>query len=171
MADKTKTIDMTVCEIQTASLASIAADDATGASSLTMTRGGTIISSTYIAQLEAHVDDEGPFEFGISHKGLTIPEVEAFLENAGPLSPDDKSSAEVASRSNSIKRLGYLQGPTGGDSELFVVYARNQRMILKFDEESAGWQWWVYNHGAASSAGSQLFRVSASHFVKFRQSG
>ncbi len=165
------TLKTSVTEIATLALGALAAKDLTSVAGPVMTRGGVIISSTIAAVISDPDEGDGPYVLGLAANGLTGTEIEEFLEIGGPVSPGDKVAMEKASRGQWIRTLGML----GPQNALFLsstsLFLKNESIRLRFTEESAGWQWWIYNlSDAALVAGSSL-QILGRHFVEFNKGG
>ncbi len=130
-----------------------------------MTRGGGIISSTFLGGLRGHTEGEGPVIWGLVRGDLTLAELEEFLELEGPGSPADIVGSERASRGRFIRLMGTL-GP--GVAECGVDLRNTKMSGFRWAEgdEEGGWATFVYNLGAALTTGS-FFEVLAKHFVRW----
>ncbi len=174
MVRKTNPLETTVAEIVAITLASLGSAAVVAAPGSTMTRGGTLISTTLAVSFIGPVSGEAPVLYGIARKDLTAAEVEEYLEIGGPVTPSDIVGMERASRGRSVKTLGVI-GPGRQVSEVAEIpseFLQNVRIAMRFSEEEAGWDYWALNLStSAFSAGSQSLRFVAQHFVRFNPSG
>ncbi len=130
-----------------------------------MTEPGRMISSTIAAAIRDLTAGDGPFLWGVASKNLSLSELEAYLENAGPVRGDDNTKVEISSRGRLTRVLGVL-APSGSGTQA-IDFLRNFPLKgLSWSEESAGWQWWVYNLGNTLTAGA-FFHVVAQNFVSW----
>ncbi len=138
-------------------------------SALVMTRGGRLISSRGTISIRDITPGDGPWMCGVMSKALTLALLTGFLENAGPVSPTEISKMEIATRGSRIRTIGVLT-PVG-DGSVAALYMDNHGLSgLRFAEESAGWNWWLYNLGKAMTTGAS-WNVAAQSFVEFEPSG
>lgn len=138
----------------------------------TMTRGGTMISTTVQAVVNLRDSNDGPYLFGVADKDLTAAEIEKYLALNGPVSPSDTIGAERASRGKKIRELGLI-GSDGFDlisAGPTSLSLRNTKVRLAFREDTAGWNWWLRLLSPDISSGSNL-RVYADSFVEFKPFG
>ncbi len=134
-----------------------------------MTRGGKMLSTRTCVSLKALTAGDGPLVFGVCSKSLTLAQLEAYLEASGPVSPSQQADMELASRGKLLRILGILQAR--GDGTTASLFLENRSLQgLKFSEESAGWNWFVYNIGVAMTTGASAV-VLGSTFVEFNPSG
>ena len=149
------------------SLATLAALTLLSVTGNTMTASGRILSSTISAAIAGLTARDGPWLFGCANRDYTDAEIEAYLENAGPVSPSDKVSREVASRGKNIRVLGVIE--PRGNGTTASLFLKNIRMAgLEFNEDSSGIDWWIYNLGLQMTTGATL-RIMAQHFVEFKE--
>ncbi len=111
----------------------------------------------------------GPFLFGVLEKGISLAQLEAYLENAGPVSPDETAKAEISTRGQRIRTLGTLQPQ--GDGTVASLHFDNVSMKgLKFSEENSGWSHWIYNLGKVADTGA-TWTCAFQAFCEFNPSG
>ncbi len=135
----------------------------------TMTRGGQLLSMRAAIALSGLTAGDGPFMIGIMSKQLDLTQLEAYLEIGGPVSPDETANAELASRGAHVRNYGMLipsgNGTVGG------LYLDNRSMSgLRWTEETAGWNHWLYNMGPALTTGATVVYTYAA-FVRWNKSG
>ncbi len=133
-----------------------------------VTRGGKIISSTFLGGINTFTSGNGPLIWGIFDSTMTSAQVEAYLENEGPLAPTDTAKAEIATRGKNLRILGVLT------PSLNIASLVNRKMSgLRFaevDESASGWTTFIYNLGPALDTGAE-FDLLAVHFVQWNPSG
>ncbi len=134
-----------------------------------MTRGGKCLSVRGVVSIHTLTPGDGPFMFGISDKGISLAQLEAYLENAGPVTPDETAKAEISSRGRRIRTIGALQ-PMGDGSTASLHLDDLSMKGMKFSEENAGWQMWLYNVGKAMTTGASWI-TALQFFVEFNPSG
>ncbi len=128
-----------------------------------------MISAQIAATVTILTPGDGPFLFGIANKSLSLAELEEYLELDGPIEPTQVPQTERATRGKLIRTIGLIV-PTG-DGSVAYLYADNRSLSgLRWNEESAGWNYWVYNRGQALTTGA-ILRVWTSLFVRWRKSG
>ncbi len=160
---------MTVSESVSVSLSTLGILVALLRAGATMTRGGKLLSTRGIVAVRDLTASDGPFMFGIMDKSIDLAQLTAYLENDGPVSPNEVAKREIASRGAQIRTLGRLE-PSGSGTSC-VTYLNNVSLSgLKFSEEGAGWTYWIYNVGPAMTTGA-TFVVALQHFVEFNPSG
>ncbi len=160
---------MTVSDVTTEPLLTLATSTGILEASPVMTRGGKALSLRGCVAIHALTPGDGPFLFGILEKGVSLAQLEAYLENAGPVSPDVVGKAEVQSRGRILRTLGVLQ-PEADGSTASLFFENTSLKGLAFSEENAGWSWWLYNLGSAMTTGA-LWRNALQVFVEFNPSG
>ncbi len=160
---------MTVAYVDTQDLGTLAVLTGLLKTGPTMTRGGKLLSVRGSVSISVLTAGDGPFLFGFLENGISLAQLEAYLELNGPVSPDVIASREIASRGASIRTLGILEPKGNGTTG--AVYLDNQSMKgLKFGEENAGWSAWIYNLGKAMTTGA-IWNVAVQFFVEFNPSG
>ncbi len=160
---------MTVSDVATQGLTTLAADTGVLTGGPVMTRGGKLLSVRGSFSIKNLTAGDGPFLVGLADKGIDLTQLEAYLENDGPVTPDETAKAEIASRGARIRTLGVLQPM--GDGTTASLYLDNASLKgLKFSEENAGWNSWLYNLGDALTTGSSLRQV-LQFFAEFNPSG
>ncbi len=115
---------------------------------------------------------DGPWLVGVMNSDLTLAELEAYLEQDGPVTPADIPQSEIASRGKAIRQLGILV-PVGNGSVAGLYLADVSAKGLRFseaDETTTGWTWWLYNLAAAMATGAS-WQVVTSVFVRWNPSG
>ncbi len=134
-----------------------------------MTRGGRLLSVRGSANIRGLTAGDGPLLYGMCAKNISLSELQAFLDQDGPVSPDETDKSEIATRGRDIRTIGILQPE--GDGTTASLYMDNRSLSgLVFTEESAGWRYWVYNLGAAMTTGATLINA-VQFFVEFNPSG
>ncbi len=160
---------MTVCQIATEALLTLAAQTAIFEASPTMTRGGKLLSIRGAFAVNSLTAGDGPFLALIAEKGVSLAQLEAYLEANGPVSPDVVADAEIVSRGRLIRTLGVLQPMADGTT--CSLYLNNVSMKgLKFSEENGGWNYCLYNLGKSLSTGASWF-TAVQAFTEFNPSG
>jgi len=128
-----------------------------------------MISTQLVASVTILTPGDGPFLFGIANKSLSLTELEEYLELDGPVEPSEVPSRERATRGKLIRTLGLIV--PSGDGSVASLFVDNRSLSgMRWNEESAGWNYWVYNRGQALTTGS-ILRVWASLFVRWNRSG
>ncbi len=155
---------MTVSGFQSAALGAMASRAVTIRNSPTLTAGGTLIKTQASFVILTPDIDDGPFLCGVATKGLANTEIEAALENQGPLSPEHNSQSEVSTRFRHIRIFGIIAPNEDSTRTLWRYFEEVTK--LGFSEADAGYQFWIYNLGAALSSGSTL-EVTHADFVIF----
>ncbi len=160
---------MTVSSVTTEGLGTLATLTGILDASPVMTRGGKILSMRGVIEAHSITPGDGPFMIGIADKGISLAQLEAFIENAGPVTPDETAKAEIQSRGQRIRTLGVLQPQ--GDGSVASLHLDNVSMKgMKFSEEQAGWNYWLYNLGQAMTTGAS-WQNAIQAFVEFNPSG
>ncbi len=160
---------MTVCTSQTEALLTLGALTGILEGSPAMTRGGKLLSVRGTSNVRSLTAGNGPFQFGIADKAISLAQLEAYLELNGPVTPDEVASREIASRGSMIRTLGILE--PSGDGTVAALFLDNVSLKgLKFGEESAGWTLWLYNLGIALTTGATWVNT-LQFFVEFNPSG
>jgi len=136
-----------------------------------VTRGGKCLSARAAMSIFGLTAGDGPWLFGIFNTDLTLAELEQYLELNGPLTPNDLTNKEIASRGKFIRTLGLIT--PHADGKTASAYVNNQSLSgLKYSEsgEGAGWSWFIYNRGLAMQTGA-TWAIWASVFVQWNKSG
>ncbi len=134
-----------------------------------MTRGGRLLSVRGSANIRGLTAGDGPFLYGICAKNISLSELQAFLDQDGPVSPDETDKSEIATRGSDIRTIGIIKPEAAGLTA--SLYMDNRSMSgLVFTEESAGWRYWIKNLGAAMTPGATLINT-VQFFVEFNPSG
>ncbi len=152
-----------------ASLGTLAAGSTASIVGPTMTRGGTLLSARGTISVHDVTAGDGPWLFGIRTNDLSDAEWEAFLNQAGPVSPSGITEMELSERGKYGRTLGTLV-PSGNGTVAGVNLDNQSLSGLKFSEEAPGWRWWIYNCGKTMTTGA-TFRSRVQHFVRFNPSG
>ncbi len=136
-----------------ASLSTLATVTAQLLASPVMTRGGGIQTVKCAMAIFGISNGDGPWLTGLSRKDLSLAELEEYLENAGPVNPDDTTASKRSTRGKHIRVLGLLIPSAAG-----LVAGRYFRDVplkgLRFSETSAGWNHWLYNIGQTMTTGA-----------------
>ncbi len=160
---------MTVAHVESEALLTLATTTVLQKAGPVMTRGGKLLSVRGSYSIHTLSAGNGPFLYGIADKSLSGAQLKAYLELDGPVTPDVVASREIASRGNMIRTLGTLVPQ--GDGTVCGAYLDNRSLKgLKFSEESAGWNLWVYNLGAALTTGA-IWISALQFFAEFNPSG
>ncbi len=134
-----------------------------------MTRGGGVISLRGAMSVSVLAAGDGPFVVGIANKDLTLAELSAYLEQHGPVHPDDTTNVEVRSRGRKIRKLGLIV--PRGDGTQGAMFLKDVAISgLRFSEEAAGWSYWLYNMGKDMTTGA-LWLVQMDQFVRWNRGG
>ncbi len=158
-----------ILDVASAALSTLAVDTGQLLAAPVMTRGGAMISAQIAATVTVLAAGDGPFLFGIANKSLSLAELEEYLELDGPIEPTQVPQVERATRGKLIRTLGLIV-PTG-DGTVANLFVDNRSLSgLRWNEESAGWNYWVYNRGQALTTGA-ILRIWASFFVRWNKSG
>ncbi len=158
-----------ILDIASAALGTLAVDTGQLLASPVMTRGGSMISTQLSATVTVLTPGDGPFLFGIANKSLSLAELEEYLEANGPVEPTVIPQAEQVTRGKLIRTLGLIV--PSGDGTVSALFVDNRSLSgLRWNEESAGWNYWVYNRGRALTTGA-ILRVWSSFFVRWNKSG
>ncbi len=160
---------MTVSQVATEVLLTLAGQTGILEASPAMTRGGKLLSERDATAVVSVTAGDGPFLFGVADKGISLAQLEAYLENAGPVQPEETAKAEIASRGRRIRTLGVLQ-PLGDGTTCSLYLDDVSLKGLKFTEEDAGWNHWLYNLGVAMTTGA-IWVNALQSFVEFNPSG
>ncbi len=134
-----------------------------------MTRGGALLSIRGSITIFGLTAGDGPWAIYILNADLSSAEFEAYLETLGPVHPDDTTAVEVASRGRKIRYLGLLV-PSGNGTVGGLALKDVSLSGLRFSEEAAGWQYAIYNLGAAMQTGAS-WTIRASNFVRWNKGG
>ncbi len=160
---------MTIANSISVALGTLASAKALLTAGPTMTRGGRLLSVRGSYVVHSLTAGDGPLLFGIADKSLSLVQLEEYLELQGPVTPDAVPEREQSSRGAQIRTLGILQPQADGTTA--SQYLSNVSMSgLKFSEEAAGWNYWVYNPGQSMTTGSTL-AVTVQFFAEFNASG
>ncbi len=162
-----------VQEVGTQTLGTLVASTGILIAGPTVTRGGTMLSVRGAMSVHDVTPGDGPWLFGVMSSDLTLAQLEAYLEQGGPVSPADQSAREISSRGKRIRMLG-LAVPMG-DGSVAGEYMKNEKLSgLRFSESGevtgAGWTWWLYNRGKTMTTGS-TWRLTTSSFCRWNPSG
>ncbi len=136
-----------------------------------VTRGGKCLSARAAMTIFGLTAGDGPWLFGVMNTDFNLAELETYLELNGPVSPNDKTAQEIASRGKFIRTLGLITPHASGLTA--SAYVDNQSLAgLKYSEsgEAAGWTWWLYNRGPAMQTGA-TWALWSSVFVQWNKSG
>ena len=128
-----------------------------------------MISTQLAATVTVLTAGDGPFLFGIANKSLSLAEIEEYLELDGPVEPSEVPSAERATRGKLLRVLGLI-APTGDGTVAHLFIDNRSLSGLRWNEESAGWNYFVYNRGQQLTTGA-ILRIWASLFVRWNKSG
>ncbi len=124
-----------------------------------------MISLTGLAAVDALTAGEGNFLYGISSADLSLAELEEYLELNGPLSESDIVGMERATRGKHLRVLGRLTPQ--GNGQQAADFLKNQTLSgLLIPEDAGGFDFWIYNLGAALTTGS-TFRVAMQAFARW----
>ncbi len=163
-------ITATVSNIPSVALGTLANKTGVLIAGPVMTRGGRLISLRMASIVHTLTAGDGPFLYGISDKSLSLAELEAFLEQNGPVTPSDKVAMELQSRGKVVRTLGII-APVAAGLTAVTPYLKNESVSgLRFTEEEAGWNYWIWNMGPALTAGS-TWQSQVQSFVEFQESG
>jgi len=159
---------MSVPHAVSATLSTLAAFKPILVAGPTMTRGGKLLSVRGAASLFSLTAGDGPLIWGVAQKGLSVVQLEEYLE-AAPVTPSAVDSVEKANRGARVRHLGVLVASADGTTASDFV--DNVGLSgLKFSEEEAGWNYWLYNLGKALTTGSSA-GFALVFFVEFNPSG
>ncbi len=136
-----------------------------------VTRGGRLISTRASMSIFGLTTGDGPWMFGVLSSGISLSELEAYLELAGPVTPSDRSAMEVESRGEVIRVLGLIT-PQGSGLTASAYVDNRSLSGLRFAEsgEDVGWAWWIYNRGKAMETGA-TWAIWSAMFVEWNPSG
>lgn len=130
-----------------------------------MTHGGGIQSIKMECSIQSLSKGDGPWLVGLANKDLTLAEIEEYLELGGPVSPSDLVGVKKTTRGRHLRVLGQMK-PVGDGSVAAVFFKDMPLKGLRFNEDSAGWNAFLYNTGKAMSTGS-TWSVYANCFVRW----
>ncbi len=134
-----------------------------------MTRGGALISGQMAFIAHGVTAGDGPLLVGLANKSLDLAQLEEFLEVQGPVEPTAVPQTERAMRGKLVRKLG-LMTPRGNGTVLDLFVDNRSLSGLRFNEESAGWNYFVYNLGRAMTTGA-TWQVQADLFLRWTKSG
>ncbi len=160
---------MTVCTSQTEALLTLGALTGILEGGPVMTRGGKLLSVRGSVAIRTLTSGDGPFMVGVAEKGLSLAQLEAYLELNGPVTPDEVANREIASRGSLIRTLGVLNHAGPGTYQS-IFFDNVSLKGLKFSEENTGWNVWLYNLGQAMTTGATMVNA-LQYFVEFNPSG
>ncbi len=135
------------------------------------TRGGSCISISVQASILAMTAGDGPHALYLKKTDVSRAEFEAYIELNGPLSPEDTTASEVATRGARIRYIDMLL--PCGNGTVSALSVKNMAMSgLRWSEtsEGGGLNFALYNLGQSMSTGSS-FNVTAQLFVRWNRSG
>ncbi len=164
-----KKISMSVTEVKSAALGTLAVGTGILAAGPTMTRGGRLNSIRGGFSIHGLTPGDGPHVLYLTAKSLDLAQIQAYLDIEGPVTPDSVASSELASRGSQIRFLGLLV-PRGAGSVASLELMNKSLSGLKFTEEAAGWQYCLVNIGKAMTTGA-TWVTHAQLFVEFNPSG
>ncbi len=148
---------------------------ALGANTLLATAGPTMTEPVFITRsdimvaLKEHAISAagtiGPVIFGIADKALTEAQIQEALLSVGPEHPGDVVSDERSRRR--IQTIGHLDVSKATrvavDDHVAIVVQFKHNTRLKFTEDGAGWNWWIFNMGSAALIDGSTLKVLALH--------
>ncbi len=140
-----------------------------------VTRGGRLLSSTIQSGHRGKTLGDPKLVWGIANADFTLAELETFFELDGPLNPELKVEAEIASRGKFIRTLGVLD-PSPGSAKSAIDLMNTPLKGLAFSEagesSAAGWDWWIYNISSGSPMTTGGFvELQCRNFVEWNPSG
>ncbi len=162
---------MTVIGRTSVALATLATNTAILIGGPTMTRGGRCLSVRGGIGIHTITPGDGPWIFGLVNGDFSLAELEEYLELNGPVTPNDTTAVERASRGAKVRTLGILR-PSGDGSVAAEYLADRSLSGFRFSEsgEGPGWNWWLYNLGKAMSTGA-IWNIQPQIFTQFNPSG
>ncbi len=155
----------TVSGFVSAALGTLASRDVNVIAGPVMVTGGTLIATKTAFVVLSPDAFDGPFLVGIAAGVLSAAQIEAAIENQGPISPAHSTNTEVASRWRHIRVLGVIEFDNAAAGSAGVLWV-DEAIKLAWATNDAGYQWFIYNLGPALSAGS-TFEVTHKDFVIF----
>jgi len=106
---------------------------------------------------------------GLADGVLTLAEIEAAIENQGPLNRHDPTESAISMRPVWIYGVTQ-QGPAGVTEKGFTDAMTNARLIVAKPRwtfgQTTGWQWFLYNNGTAPTSGATV-RIKTKVFGLF----
>ncbi len=148
-----------------AALGTLATNAAIQLAGPVLTHDARLISLTGLSAVDALTAGEGNFMWGISSADLSQAELEAYLENNGPLTPSDIVGKEISTRGRFVRVLGKLT-PQGNGQQAADFMKNVSLSGLKIAEDAGGFDFWIYNLGTALTTGA-TFRVAMQVFAKW----
>ncbi len=130
-----------------------------------MTQGGRALSIRGTASLSDLTPGDGPISVYMTDKSLSTSEFEAYLEAGGPVSEEDTTAVEIATRGRRVRFLGTLI-PAGNGTVAALSFMNESLSGLRFTKLSAGWAYFLYNEGRAMTTGSRV-RITDSVFIRW----
>ncbi len=155
----------TVSGFISAALSTLASRDLLSVAGPVMTTGGTLIATKTAFIVLSPDAFDGPFLVGIASGSLSAAQIEAAIENQGPISPAHSVNTEVASRWRHIRVLGVIGFNDDAAGSAGILWV-DEAIKLAWAEEDAGYQYWIYNLGPTLTAGS-TFEITHKDFVIF----
>ncbi len=160
---------MTVSAVHTVTLGTLNVNTGILQAGPTMTRGGRMLSMRQSSSIHLLTAGDGPFLYGICSKSLTLALLEAYLELGGPPTPSAQADVETSSRGALVRTLGVIV--PSGDGTQGADFVRDKSLSgLRFTEEAAGWNHWLYNIGQQLTTGA-TWKVQNQSYVEFNPSG
>ena len=161
-------IDASIVQVANIALGTLGGETALLRAGPSMTRGGKLVSGTFAVAIAALTAGDGPFMFGVADKRLSLAQLTAYLEANGPVSPDSLTAMEATSRGKYVRPIGIVNPEAGGTTASLFVKDRSLSG-LRFTEENAGWNYYLYNIGRAVTTGATWTTWSAL-YAKFNPS-
>ncbi len=104
---------------------------------------------------------DGPVAVFVVDNSLSLAEFEEYIEAGGPVSPEDTTAAERATRGRRVRDLGLLV-PSGNGTVAGLFLRDFPLKGLRFSAGKAGWSFIFYNRGKALTDASVVrFQLSA----------
>ncbi len=150
---------------KTADLATLASDTGVLLAGPVMVAPGKVLSVRGSISIDQVTAGDGPWLVLLAGADLSLAEIEEYLENTGPTHPTDTVKVERASRGKLIRMLGVLV--PSGDGSVAAMYLKDVSLAgLPFSEESAGWNYGIYNRGKTMTAGA-IMEIATSVFLEW----
>ncbi len=159
-------MEASVSGYQEVALGTLAQRGAAILAAATMVSGGTNIVEKSMHVITSVDQGDGPYLIGICTGALSAAQIEAAFENDGPSGPAHSTQTELSSRFRHIRILGELSPDPADPAATYHKYFE-KTVKMGWDEQDAGWNYWIYNLGPVLVTGSTWGVTTMGSFVKF----